>query len=76
MELEFKEIIKNAITLPTNLRASLAEILLESLDFEDDFPVSNDWMNEIEKRCYEIDEGRVALIEGEYGLSQLQAKYS
>ncbi len=75
MELEFKEIIKNAITLPTNLRASLAEILLESLDFEDDFPVSNDWMNEIEKRCHEIDEGRVELIEGEYGLSQLQAKY-
>jgi hypothetical protein len=75
MELEVKEIIKNAMSLPTNLRASLAEILLESLDFEDDFPVNDEWMIEIEKRCQEIDEGKIELIEGEYGLSQLRAKY-
>ncbi|MCU0644113.1 MAG: addiction module protein [bacterium] len=76
MEPEVKEIIKSAISLPSNLRASLAELLLESLDFEDDFPVSDDWINEIEKRCDEIDGKKIELIEGEYGLSQLRARYS
>ena len=59
------------MSLPSNLRASLAEMLLESLDFEDDLPVSSEWMDEIEKRCRDIDEGKVELISGDEGLSLL-----
>lgn len=75
MGIEVKDIIKSAMSLPPNLRASVAEILLESLDFEEDFPVSNEWLNEINRRCREIDEGKVELIAGEEGLSLLRKKY-
>jgi len=75
MESEINEIIKSAMSLPSNLRASVAEMLLESLDYEDDFPVSKEWLNEIERRCKEIDEGKVELISGDEGLSQLRKKY-
>jgi hypothetical protein len=75
MEIEVNEIVKSAMSLPSNFRASIAEMLLESLDFEEDFPVSNEWMDEIEKRCKEIDERKVEIISGDEGLSQLRKKY-
>ena len=71
MEVAVKEVIQNAIALPPDLRAYLAEVLLESLDFEEDFPISRTWMNEIQRRCSEIDEGKVVLIEGEEALSSV-----
>lgn len=37
--------------------------------------VSIEWMNEIKKRCREIDEGKVKPIPGEEGLNQLREKY-
>lgn len=73
--MEANEIIKSALSLPHNVRASLAELLLESLDYEEDFPVSKEWQKEINRRCQEIDAGQVALIDGEEGLSQLRKKY-
>jgi len=73
MEVEVEKIIKSAMSLPVNWRASLAEMLLESLDFEDNFPVNDEWMNEIEKRCQEVDKGKIELIEGDYGILQLRA---
>ena len=75
MEVEVEKIIKSAMSLPVNWRASLAEMLLESLDFEDNFPVNDEWMNEIEKRCHEIDKGKIELFEGESGLSRQRAKF-
>lgn len=76
MALKFKEIVDSVLTLPSNSRAYLAEILLESLDFKDDFTVNEDWLNEIKKRCNDIDENKVELVSGEEGLNKLQRKYS
>ncbi len=76
MESEIKDIIESAMSLPPNLRASIAEILLESLDFEENFPVSNEWLDEINRRCREIDQGKVRLMAGEEALAQLRKKYS
>jgi putative addiction module component (TIGR02574 family) len=76
MESEIEDIAKKALKLPPNARASLAEILLESLDYEEDFPISDEWMNEIQKRCREIDAGEVQLISAEDALAQLQKKFS
>ena len=53
----------------------MAEILLESLDFEEDFHVSDEWLNEIKERCREIYEGKVKLIPGEEGLTRLQVNF-
>ena len=76
MALKFKEIVDSVLTLPSNSRAYLAKILLESLDFKDDFTVNEDWLNEIKKRCNDIDENKVELVSGEEGLNKLQRKYS
>ena len=72
MEREVKTIVQNIMVLPKHVRAYLAEVLLESLDFEEDFPIGEDWIDEITRRCREIDEGTVDLIPGEEGLAQLR----
>ena len=72
MELEVKNIVQNVMLLPKHVRAYLAEVLLESLDFEEDFPIGEDWIDEITRRCREIDERTVDLIPGEEGLAQLR----
>ena len=71
-----KEVVDSVLSLPVKSRAYLAEALLESLDFEEDFLISEEWMNEIKKRCHEIDKGEVELIAGEEALLDLQRKYS
>ena len=54
MKSEIKTIVEKALQLPSNARASIAELLLESLDHEDDFSVSAEWQAEIKKRCDEV----------------------
>jgi len=72
---KIKDIVDNVLALPANSRAYIAEVLLESLDFEEDFPISDEWIKEIEKRCRDIDESKVELVPGDEALSQLQGKY-
>ena len=76
MKSEIEDIAEKALKLPANARASLAEILLESLDHEENFLISEEWMNEIQKRCREIDEGKVQLIPAEDALAQIRKKYA
>lgn len=76
MKSEVEEIAERALKLPSTARASLAEILLESLDHEEDFLISDEWMHEIRKRCHEIDEGKVQLISAEDALTHLKKKYT
>jgi putative addiction module component (TIGR02574 family) len=65
MSPETENVIKQALQLPREARALIAEKLLESLDFEEPFEVSSEWKEEIARRCREIDEGTVELIPGE-----------
>ncbi len=60
-----QEIITEALRLPRQSRALLAEQLLESLDFGEEFPVSTEWLNEIHRRCDELDRGLVTTIPAE-----------
>lgn len=76
MKSTLEELTRNLLELPAEERARLAEILLESLDYEDDFPVSDEWKQEIQRRCQEIDSGQVKLIPADSALEMLQKKYS
>jgi putative addiction module component (TIGR02574 family) len=76
MKSEIEEVTNRALKLPASARASLAELLLESLDYQEDFLISDEWLNEIQRRCREIDDGAVQLIPAEEALAQLQKKYS
>lgn len=73
---EIEEIAEKALMLSPSARAHLAEILLESLDYEEDFLISPEWMTELQRRCLEIDRGEVQLLPGEEALAELYTKYS
>jgi hypothetical protein len=76
MKSRIAQVAERALKVPSNVTASLAEILLESLDHEEDFPVSEEWMAEIRRRCREIDKGESRLIPAEKALAHLHKKYS
>jgi len=61
MSPEAENVMKQALELPSQARAFIAEKLLESLDFEEPFDLSSEWKEEIEKRSRQIDQGQVQL---------------
>ncbi|MBU2514220.1 addiction module protein [bacterium] len=63
MDENTEKTINEALGLPAQIRAWLAEKLLESLDTGEAFEVSEEWKIEIQKRCASIDKGRVELKE-------------
>jgi len=67
-------IIDEILHLPRESRALLAEKLLESLDYEEGFEVSPEWMDELRRRCREIDDGTVTLSSSEKVFEELDSK--
>ena len=59
------KIVSEALSLPAQARAFVAEKLIESLDAEDDGQLSAAWKAEVRKRCREVDEGLVELRDAE-----------
>ena len=55
------DLVNEALALPEASRAFLAEKLLESLDYDEDFTVSDEWREEIRRRCKELDDGKSRL---------------
>jgi len=74
MSPKVKDIMNNALQLPKDARALIAEKLLESLDFEEPFDLSDKWKMEIERRCQEIDDGSVVLIPGEQVIKEAKTR--
>lgn len=70
METNATQVLDAALHLPHPARAFLAERLLESLDSEPDFPLSEKWREEIVRRCDDIDSGKVELVSGEQVFEQ------
>jgi len=75
MKSEIENIAEKALNLSSSARAYLVELLLESLDFEEDFPISDEWIDEIQRRCKEIDNRDIELIDGETALAELRKNY-
>jgi putative addiction module component (TIGR02574 family) len=71
---EVAELLRDALTLPPEQRAALADSLLESLDTEVDPDAEGAWKLEIQRRLQEIDSGAVALIPWEEAERRLRAK--
>ena len=57
-----KEVYDAAVELPEHDRATLAGLLLTSLDAEPDPGVEAAWAEEIKKRCHEVDSGAVQTV--------------
>ncbi len=45
------------------------------MDLEDEVFVSKEWVDELQRRCEEIDTGKVELLDGEESLMKLRQKY-
>ncbi|OQW75638.1 MAG: addiction module antitoxin RelB [Proteobacteria bacterium ST_bin11] len=73
--MDTQTITEQALKLAPAARAYIAEILIESLDYVDDFPVSEEWRQEIEKRCKEIDANSALLLDGEQVMAELRQSY-
>lgn len=58
-----KKILDEAMQLDPAGRALVAETLLESLDLDQDFAVSPEWLEEIRRRCAESDSGKTSCAE-------------
>jgi hypothetical protein len=63
MARDLKELIREAVELPASDRATLAGVMLESLDPRPTAAVKAAWSREIERRVREIDNGSVELLD-------------
>ena len=71
-----EKLVSEALQMPTTVRAFVAERLIESLDFDSEVALSPEWKAEIDKRCREMDEGTVSLIDGEEVFKKAYARLS
>ena len=76
MNANAKKILEEAMHLEPSTRALIAETLLESLDFEEDFEISQAWREEIQRRCEQIDRGEVELIDSDMVMAELRKKHA
>ncbi len=74
MSKDLKQIIRDAASLPEADRATLAGVLIESLEGDPDEGVETAWTAEVNRRAAEIDSGEVALVPWEDVRKQLFAK--
>jgi hypothetical protein len=57
MNVTVENIMNEALDLPIQVRAFVAEKLIESLGVTPEPELSKPWQNEIRKRCREMDQG-------------------
>lgn len=70
--LSIERLMKEALSLPNALRVQLAEMLVESLEFDRDGTVQKLWTVEAKQRRDEIRSGMVEPIPGEEALAQIR----
>jgi putative addiction module component (TIGR02574 family) len=74
MERNLKEVFHEAAQLPERDRATLAGLLIETLDPVSELDVETAWSEEIKRRLSEIDAGTVELISWEEVRAELFAQ--
>jgi putative addiction module component (TIGR02574 family) len=74
MTAELDRIMSEAMDLPAPLRAFLASKLIESLDVNGARGLSEEWKQEVRRRCREIDEGTVRLVDAEEAFAKAYAR--
>ena len=72
MSMTVEQIVDEALGLPSEARALLADRLVESLDPAEDGYVRQLWATEATRRRDEVRAGRVFAIPGEEGLAQVR----
>lgn len=68
-------VIEDALSLPANVRLSLVEKLLMSLNLPIDEEIDRLWAEEAELRVSQIEEGTVKLVPGEEVFAKIRKKH-
>jgi putative addiction module component (TIGR02574 family) len=71
--MNLQTIEQEALNLPIEDRAGLAEKLLSSLDALTEQEAERLWLMEVQRRCAEIDQGLVELVSAEEMEHRIQA---
>ena len=72
MPATIEQLAKEALTLPGESRAKLADLLIESLEGEDLGKIEELWISEAKRRRDEVRAGKVERVSGEDGLLQVR----
>jgi hypothetical protein len=72
MAATIEELAEQAMSLPTEARARLADLLVESLDADELGPVDRLWLAEAKRRRNDVRSGRVRSIPGDEALQQVR----
>ena len=67
-----EQLAEQAMNLPTESRARLADLLVESLDGDKLGPIDQLWVAEAKRRRDEVRSGRVETIPGEEALQKVR----
>jgi putative addiction module component (TIGR02574 family) len=73
MNITVEQIAEEALSLPSEARALLADRLVESLDPAEDGYIRQLWLKEARRRIDEVRSGEVATISGEDVFAQVRA---
>ncbi len=76
METTVEQLASQAMTLPGELRARLAELLVESLDADDFGAIEKAWNREAKRRRDEVRAGKVEAIPGDEALQDVRNSIS
>lgn len=68
-------VIEEALSLPADIRLSLVEKLLTSLNLPIDEEIDRLWAEEAERRVSQIEEGKIKMIPGEEVFAKIRAKH-
>ena len=69
-------VIEEALSLPADVRLSLVEKLLTSLNLPIDEEIDRLWAEEAERRVSQIEGGKAKLVSGEEVFAKIRAKHS
>ena len=67
-----EELAEHAMTLPTEARARLVDLLVESLDADELGHIDRLWVAEARRRRDDVRSGRARTIPGDEGLQQVR----
>jgi len=76
MNMTAERLVSEALEMPIPIRAFVAERIIESLDMDSKVELSPAWKAEIEKRCKEIDDGTVTLLDADEVFKKAYARLS
>ena len=68
-------VIEEALSLPADVRISLIEKLLTSLNLPVDEEIDRLWAEEAERRVTQIEEGKANIVPGEEVFTKIRAQH-